>query len=335
MQSEQLETRWRTLQNEIEHMAPRGYSPRLDSLYTEQKQIGDKLWETEKNLHKIRFAAAEKGVTLTTSLSRSLDADNIKAIVEQVRTAPKNLRILWNMAEADMPIIDKNFRGTSHYDLNQYGILFDAAEDFYNPNRKCKKLLHETGHLIDHFMGHQMYLYSFVYEGGAFKQSLIDEANAAVRAELARLKSEAVALGRSAKDIKLADAQRSLSETLRKIDHAVRSEVSDIFSGATKNKVNGGYKHETKYWQEKETLPAEAFAHMFCASIQSTESLEYIRRYFPKSYQMFEEMTDEWIKEIKTQWIGKSSTACLHNMMNVLKSRFLQSKCRRKTSKMR
>ena len=333
LQSEQLETRWRALQNEIEQLAPRGTSPRLEALYAEQEPIGDKLWETEKNLRKIRFTAAQKGVILTTDFSRTFAAEDIKAIVEQVRKAPENLRILWNMAEADMKILDKNYYKTAHYDLKQRGIFFNAAEDFHNPTRKYKTILHETGHLLDHFMGNRMYLHSYVYEGGAFTQSLIDEANTAVKAELARLKAEAVASGRSAKDIKLADAQRELSKTLQEIDHAARSEVSDIFSGATKNKVKGGYYHENKYWREKETLPTEAFAHMFCATLQSPESLAQIKKYFPKSYQMFEEMVDEWAQEMKSQWLGKSSigknlTAYSLNMMNDLKRYFLRSKCR-------
>lgn len=34
-------------------------------------------------------------------------------------------------------------------------------------------------------------------------------------------------------------------------------EISDIFSGATKNKMTGDYKHEKGYWQEFNRLLAE------------------------------------------------------------------------------
>ena len=139
LQSEQLETRWRALQSEIERLTTD--SPRVEALYAEQKPIGDKLWETERNLHKIRFEAAQKGVILTTSLSKEFSADDVAKIVEQVRKAPKNLRVLWNMAEAEMQIIDKNFRGAAYYDLKRRGILFDAHGDFYSPTRKYKTLL--------------------------------------------------------------------------------------------------------------------------------------------------------------------------------------------------
>ena len=340
LQSEQLETRWRALQSEIERLAPQGTSPRLEALYAEQQPIGDKLWETERNLRRIRLWAAENNIILTTGLSRSLYVEDVAVIVEQVRKAPKNLQILWNMAEADMKIIDKNFRETAHYDLKRRGILFDAPEDFYNPTRKYKTILHETGHLLDHFMGGQLYLHSYVYEGELFSKTLIEEANSAVKEELKRLKAEAVSLGRSSKNIKLADAQHSLSKTLQELDHAARSEVSDIFSGVTKNKVKGGYYHENKYWREAETLPTEAFAHMFCATIQSPESLALIKKYFPKSYEMFEEMIDSWVQEKKLQWlgknlIGKSSTAYKENMNDVLKKDFLLSKCHQMTSETR
>ena len=33
---------------------------------------------------------------------------------------------------------------------------------------------------------------------------------------------------------------------------------------------------------------------MFCANVQSHESLAHIRHYFPKSYELFEEMIGGW-----------------------------------------
>ena len=45
-----------------------------------------------------------------------------------------------------------------------------------------------------------------------------------------------------------------------------------------------------------ENLPKEAFAHMFCAIIQNPEALNYIEKYFPKSYEIFNEMIEEYVK---------------------------------------
>ena len=44
-------------------------------------------------------------------------------------------------------------------------------------------------------------------------------------------------------------------------------------------------------------MPKEAFAHMFRASIQSPESLVVIKKYFPKSYNVFEDIIADFVKE--------------------------------------
>ena len=56
---------------------------------------------------------------------------------------------------------------------------------------------------------------------------------------------------------------------------------------------------------------------------------------FSKPHEMFEDTVEVWVKEQKGKWIGKSSTGCWRNMMNVLKKDFLRSKCRPPTLKMR
>ena len=40
----------------------------------------------------------------------------------------------------------------------------------------------------------------------------------------------------------------------------------------------------------------EAFAHMFCATIHNPEALANIKKYFPNSYKVFEEMIDDFVK---------------------------------------
>ena len=276
LQSEQSETRWRALQAEIERLAPQGKSPRLEALYAEQDRGGKKLWETEVNLRKIRLRAAENNIILTTGLSRSLDVEDVREIVERVRNAPERIRVLWNMAEADMKIIDKDFRGVSHYDPTLRGIMFDVYEDrqkIYSSRKPYKTLFHEIDHLLDHFMGKNIYLHSHAYENGLVSKTLTEEAQAAVKTEMARLKAQAVSNGGSAKSIKISDAQRSLSKILQGIDDVSRREISDIFSGATKNKVTGGYKHESKYWRDERTLPTEAFAQCFARRFKTPNRL--------------------------------------------------------------
>lgn len=66
------------------------------------------------------------------------------------------------------------------------------------------------------------------------------------------------------------------------------SSVSDLIGGITGNKCVGKYKHTEKYWKNKGTLTAEAFAHFGSASIRKDlEELSYIKGIFPNAYNYF------------------------------------------------
>ena len=44
-------------------------------------------------------------------------------------------------------------------------------------------------------------------------------------------------------------------------------------------------------------MAKETFAHMFCATIQNPEALNHIKKYFPESYKIFNEMLEEYVQE--------------------------------------
>jgi hypothetical protein len=73
------------------------------------------------------------------------------------------------------------------------------------------------------------------------------------------------------------------------------SRAHDIFEGLTDGKIYGlsGHKSmDSKYWKKTGTLNIEAFAHMYSGKISNQESYESIKKYFPKSVELFEEMLD-------------------------------------------
>ena len=99
--------------------------------------------------------------------------------------------------------------------------------------------------------------------------------------------------------MKKADAYKTISEELKQIEHSARHEISDIWHGATNQKVDGGYGHFKKgYWtaNKGEKLSQETFAHMFGATINNPEALMQIKKYFPESYKIFEEIVYETVK---------------------------------------
>lgn len=70
------------------------------------------------------------------------------------------------------------------------------------------------------------------------------------------------------------------------------ADVSDIFSGVTDNRCKDGVWHPGYDWND-DSIAREAFAEFFSASFTSPESAEQLRRYFPESGKIFDEMLDE------------------------------------------
>lgn len=70
------------------------------------------------------------------------------------------------------------------------------------------------------------------------------------------------------------------------------ADVSDIFSGVTDSHCKDGVWHPDYDWNE-DLIAREAFADFFSAHFTSPESAERLRRYFPESGKIFDEMLDE------------------------------------------
>ena len=70
-----------------------------------------------------------------------------------------------------------------------------------------------------------------------------------------------------------------------------RGMISDMFEPVmlAANERPFGSGHGSTYWWHRDN-GKEAFAHMFSAEMTNPESLEQIKKYFPKSYAIFEEM---------------------------------------------
>lgn len=74
---------------------------------------------------------------------------------------------------------------------------------------------------------------------------------------------------------------------------AQKADLSDIFGGATGNKVDGGWGHRTSYWDKGGgALAREAFAEFYSAHIGNPESLAVLKQYLPKSAEIFEDIIE-------------------------------------------
>lgn len=86
-------------------------------------------------------------------------------------------------------------------------------------------------------------------------------------------------------------ALKKLKKELRRYNAVYSNEVSDIWDGVSNGKAfaYGGhslYWGKTSYWSTV-SVGCEAFAEMYEASIVNKRGLKLIRKYFPRSYNIF------------------------------------------------
>lgn len=269
-----------------------------------QEQAQRKNWTVERDnkitdlyqkLTEARVDAGKKGVVLTSGLEKTYGKAEIDAIRAKVKAAPQDFRVVWNRFEGDMNVIDTSFRETARYSPAGRDIKLDILKDQTDPKQKpFSTTFHEIGHLIDHFAGRKMWFSSHRYDGGIFSNMIKSEASDHISKALTQLKKAAIAQGYSPSIMKKQHAYDLLSKELTEIgeDADVR-DVSDIWCGATKGKASGKWGHKKSYWNDPENLPTEAFAEMFCATINNPQSVENIKLYFPKAYEIFLRMIKE------------------------------------------
>lgn len=84
-----------------------------------------------------------------------------------------------------------------------------------------------------------------------------------------------------------------MTDEIRALTDAQRADLSDIFEGATGGRVNGGWGHGASYWDSGNmALAQEAFAEFYSAYISSPESLATLKKYLPKSAEVFEDIIE-------------------------------------------
>jgi hypothetical protein len=67
-------------------------------------------------------------------------------------------------------------------------------------------------------------------------------------------------------------------------------ELSDMLSGASGDKINLGWKHRASYWKRQGVIESEAFANMFSAATRNEKAYNLLKKCFPSSIGVFEEI---------------------------------------------
>ncbi|MBR0096845.1 MAG: minor capsid protein [Synergistaceae bacterium] len=265
----------------------------------EYDKLQNEILRAQRGIKQLKLEAAENGVIFASGLSKTLDKADVDEIIRLVKKAPPEVRKVWNLYEGEMQVGDVNVTGTQHYSPRTKDVHLNIFKNRIDSEYKVahETTFHELGHLIDHACT-GFYKNNSKDEEYNLYAVLTSEVDSYIKGTYDRLRAEAIATGKSSKEIKKKDAYEAVEKELFKLPKYARIDISDTFSGCTFNKVkNGGY-HPTSYWKsDPELVCLEFFAENFSALTVNPESLEMIKKYFPKSHKIFKQMLDDIIEE--------------------------------------
>ena len=235
-----------------------------------------------------------------------------------------DLRDVWDGYEGDVLVGDAAYSGHEHYKPSTGKIYLNGPRDAKGSTWQApyQVTFHESGHSIDYLAnaragGSKYQTFSYTYENNKFGDTIKSEIDDIVNKYDKELK---VSFKEHADDIEwlhdndfISDwnynfykdygswisgkpkysksyAYKALEKEIRLLDSMSRSDLSDIVEGATKGKIKCGFGHGNSYWKDESNLPTEAFAEMLDSEMTNPQSLETIKKYLPKSYEVFCEL---------------------------------------------
>ena len=263
--------------------------------------------------------------------------DNLKDIID--KSTDNNLKKAWDKFEDKLDVITTTLNGTAYHRRGSLylNILRDKTGNIFE--KPYSVTTHETGHAIDYLSSQQITntrvyanFFSARYKNGIFPQTITDEVNQLISnrekelKELFKINAESKnykwfidkgfisqygydmykndeELLKSMIKYKKAFTYKDIqNEFLKQYNRYEYSDISDIFGGATNNRLSMGIGHESGYWKDREIngvnvgLSTEAFAEMTSATLTQNESLNVIKKYLPKSYELYKEIVSEILK---------------------------------------
>lgn len=178
---------------------------------------------------------------------------------------------LYQEYESKIAFGNQHYFGVPCYNSSEGLIYLNVDVDLQNELGAATTYFHEVGHFLDDTAGNG---HACLSSDPEFGKALRDDADAYFAKVMQEYQCD------------ILQAYDIVSDELYV---NVKSGVSDIFGALTDGKCSGIWGHERSYWTEyPPRIEAEAFAHMFEASVGNAEKLETLRMYFPNAYRRFE-----------------------------------------------
>ena len=230
-------------------------------------------------------------------LESGLGKEHAEAMEDIIKKAPENIQKVWDKYGDEITVANAN--GSSRGSCDYHGritvnIASDSKENSFR--NAYETTMHESGHSIDRAISRKFgSRFADRYDGGLFSKTIKAEAEKHVQRKVKELENDAEYKAshphafKKNGTVKIDYARAELGKELRKGSFKTTGDVSDMFEGATHGKVTGTGGHGKSYWNYHD-VSTEAFAEMFSATTTNSESLGNIKKYFPESYKVFNEM---------------------------------------------
>lgn len=230
-----------------------------------------------------------------------LTADQAQFYDEMIANAPDDVQKVWRKYQNEFELDkDTKLSGTPHFNPDKNRVFMHIDEDIRGTihSDPGDTFFHEFGHQIDHLKTQTMPRHGFAKYSTELGQSIYDEVHEQIKAQ----PDNRVAVKRALLKQQLMKDTQENSKSM--------GSISDLYGGATKNKLRVDMGHRDNYWElprrrgitwsneDKEQfknyrLGSEGFAEMFSAEVRQSDEIEKFKKYLPKSYEKFKEMLIE------------------------------------------
>lgn len=230
-----------------------------------------------------------------------LTADQAQFYDEMIANAPDDVQKVWRKYQNELEL-DKNtgYSATDHFHPSKNRVFMNIGEDIKGSDYQDpgNTFFHEFGHQIDYLKTKELDIRGFNKYTSELGQSIYDEVQEQIKAQ----PDKRVA-------VKRALLKQQLMKDTQENEKSMAA-ISDLYGGATNNKLMVRVGHEDSYWklprrraitwsnEDKEQfknyrLGSEGFAEMFSAEVRQSDEIEKFKKYLPKSYEKFKEMLIE------------------------------------------
>lgn len=250
-------------------------------------------------------------------------SDAMKTILE---AAPENVQKIWNQYVDRLEVVDAHSKKGAFCDYTK-GVSMNIDQvskgdrtvsrithEWEQGKKPYYTAFHEFGHNISSWMAQEVTGYHFkdiadVFQSKKFRRTyatggdvgytltemMKQEGLAYFNSIFDRLKKEAKANGLSARTVRKYHAWDVIKNEILEKPIVNCSDVSDMWDGISNGSCLAHYGHTNSrkdYWKWI-SVGTEAFAEMYSATVMNPESVKMIKHYFPKSYELFEEILEE------------------------------------------